>query len=91
MMKAGLWRSSLRRGHDQQEIGGRDWRLARRNWTRKGWPWGWIQVRRQKGKYYRMGRSIGGPDPTGQTHTARPEWKEQFMLCFIKMCIILLF
>lgn len=28
---------------------------------------------------------------TGQTYTASPEWKEQFMLCFIKMCIILLF
>lgn len=71
MMKSGPWCSSPGRGHDQQEKGERDWHLARRNRTRKDWPWGWIQVRRRKGRYYRMGRSSrraqsDGTDTHGQ-------------------------
>lgn len=43
------------------------------------------------GEGYWLGQRSRWARSDGYTYTASPEWKEQFMLCFIKMCIILLF
>lgn len=79
------------RDHDQQEMGEGLGVQGEESGVGRAGPWGWVQVRRQqKGRCLWMRRSsVRARSDVINKHW--PEWKEQFMLCFIKMCIVLLF